>query len=260
MDFRGGLGMTRDLVARRVLRLYPASWRYGDGKESHALIDDLVAAPDAKAWRFTLSLVVGAIAAWFRRARQARYLRTVGSTVIPKRIPGNHCDLLLRRGLSAKSQVDLYPGEQVHVLVDACKGNRFCAGLRNYSVTFFVLWVSGATFSFFVQALPGESRWKHWVMAVITCSVLVVISWIIGVATRSYPVTVAFTTSGIAVFRVSWWNHSARFVQRLPAVDPELIKSSSIGWRHVRLGTQSFWFATSSDPFLVWMSRSFLAS
>ena len=252
--------MTRDLVARRVLGLYPASCRYSDGEDSHALIEDLVVAPDAKAWRFALSLVVGAIAAWFHRARQARYLRTVGSTVIPKRIPGNHRDLLLRRGLSAKSQVDLYPGEQVHVLVDACIGRPYWARARGSSVMFFILWVSGATLTFFVESHTGESRWKHWATSVIYYSAFVGITWIIGVATRSYPVTVAFTTSGIAVFRVSWWNHSARLIERLPAVDPELIKTSSFGWRHVRLGAQSFWFGASSGPFLVWMPRSFSAS
>ncbi len=73
--------------------------------------------------------------------------------------------------------------------------------------------------------------------------------------TNSYNVSVAVTSHGVVVFRRGvTTGRTGKMIQRMPAVDPELVKSGIM--RKVRLGDRTFWLNGGSDPLLYWMSQT----
>ena len=72
--------------------------------------------------------------------------------------------------------------------------------------------------------------------------------------TKSRNVSVAVTSHGVVVFRRHGISgRTGRMIERMPAVDPRLIKVGAF-MNKVQLGDRILWLSNRSDPLLHWMS------
>jgi hypothetical protein len=232
-------------VVRLILGMYPPWWRRRYGAETADLTEQLLAEPGAHRWRIIASLFSGSILAWLQLRRIGEYLSPLSSPNEWGTVPrGSHRDTFGNRGLWPRSEAELEPGEVLLGVLDGNTGNRYIAFMPVFAV---------------IQIVIPLIMWLHfrplmWSMPVVGAFFLL-LGLILRPLTKSYYACVAVTSHGVVLFRRGFTGRTGKMIERLPAVEPELIRVG-VMMRKVRLGTRTLWLNASSDPLLHWMSYS----
>lgn len=230
-------------VIRIILGMYPPWWRHRYGTETADLTEQLLSEPGAHRWKVVASLLSGSLLAWLQLRRISAYLSPLQSPNEWGAVPrGSHRDIFGNRGLWPRSEAELERGELLLGVLDGNVGNRF--------VSFMPIW--GVVYALIPLVLSVHFRPTLWANVVVGAGFLI-IGLILRPLTQSYYVSVAVTTHGIVLFRRGITGRTGKMIERMPAVDPQLIKSG-VTMKRVRLGDRTLWLSGSSDPFLHWMS------
>lgn len=194
-------------------------------------------------------------------ANPTRLPLSASGTSFPSFLTGDHRDLLFRRKLGPQNKLNLLPGEQVYVVLDGCVGSCWWARMKR---CFIFAAITYLPFTILMSSVNPITRWAGLEGTATAVGLTFLFSWIFRVRTHSYTVSAVFTSAGVVIFRTNWWNRIDRLICRMPAVNPELIelvgKPSTQDWRHVRLGSESYWFSSRSDFYLVHLSHSYFVN
>ena len=232
-------------LVRLILGMYPPWWRRRYGAETTELTEQLLAEPRAHRVRVVGSLLSGSVLAWLQVRRIGDYLSPVSSPnqwgVIPQ---GSHRDIFGNRGLWPRSEAELEPGEALLGVIDGVVGHRYVAFMPMLGVIWIVI----------PLVMSLHFRPLFWEMSV-EGALFLAIGLTLRPLTNSYNVSVAVTSHGVVVFRRGITGRTGKMIARMPAVEPELVKSGSM-MRKVRLGDFTLWLNGTSDPLLHWMSQT----
>ncbi len=236
-------------LVRLILGMYPPWWRRKYGAETADLTEQLLADRGTHRWRVLASLLSGSLLAWLQLRRIGDYLQPLSSPNAWGMIPrGSHRDIFGNRGLWPRSEAELEPGEALLGVLDGVVGIRYIANMPMFGVTLLV--------TYLILAWPLHlAIWGY----VVGSAFYLILGLLLRPLTKSYLVSVAVTSHGVVVFRRAITGRTGRVVQRMPAVEPELVRYGSMN-RKVRLGDRTFWLGRRSDPMLYWMSQTLRAA
>ncbi len=230
---------------RFVLGIYPPWWRRRYGAETAELSEQLLTEPGARRWRLLAGLLSGSVLAWMQLRRIGDLLSPIESPnpwgMVPR---GSHRDLFGNRGLWPRSEAELEPGEELLGVLDGVTGNRFIAHLPMMGVSYIVA----------PLILSLHFHFLGWGMLEVGAAFLP-LGLLLRPLTTSYDVAVAVTSHGVVVFRRGVTGRTGKMIDRMPAVEPELV-SFELMTRRVRLGGRTFRLNRRSDPLLYWMSQT----
>lgn len=231
-------------VVRVILGMYPPWWKRRYGDETADLTEQLLADPGTHRFRVLASLLAGSVSAWMQLRRIGDYLQPLSSPNAWGTIPrGSHRDIFGNRGLWPRSEAELEPGEVLLGVLDGSVGNRYIPYMPVHGAVWLVM-------SLIMALLLHPPMW--WSQPVVGAFFLI-LGLLLRPLTNSYYVSLAVTSHGIVVFRRGFTGRTGKLIERMPAVEPELVKVG-VTMRKVRLGDRTLWLYESSDPMLSWMS------
>jgi hypothetical protein len=239
----------KQTIVRIILGMYPPWWRHRYGAETADLTEQLLDEPGTHRWRVMVSLLSGSLMAWMQLRRINAYLSPLDNPnewgVIPR---GSHRDLFGNRGLWPRSEAELDPGELLLGVLDGNSGSRL--------VVFMPMWgVMCAAIPLIMSVHFRPVLWSN----VVFGAAFLAIGLILRPLTNSYYVAVAVTSHGVVLFRRGITGRTGKMIERMPAVEPELVKvAPKFGpvMRKVHLGERTLWLNSSSDALLYWMSNT----
>lgn len=247
-------------LARFILAMYPPWWKRRYGAETSELTEQLLAEPGAHQWRVVGSLLTGSMRAWMQLRRISDYLKPVDNPEVWGMIPvGSHRDIFGNRGLWPRSEAELEPGEVLLGVLDGNIGSVTVGRLPGNSLGYTVAYLAYTQLLAFMY-LDGNAhiaRSMIW-SAITAAAVCLICSVPLRALTKTQNVAVAVTNHGVLIFRRGITGRTGTLIERIPAVSPVLVRSSSrMKMRSVRLGERTLWLQGSSDPLLSWMSYAY---
>ena len=245
-----------EIMVRCILGIYPPWWKRRYGEESADLAEDLLEEPGAHRWRVIASLLSGSLLAWMQLRRIGDYLKPVSSPNEWGYVPtGSHRDIFGNRGLWPRSEAELEPDEVLLGVVDGLTGSRWIVNMPIMGMAYLL----GPLAALLVerQIASAHSAPIPWFLLMWGAAFLS-LGLVLRPLTNSYNVSVAVTSHGVVVFRRGVTGRTGKMVERMPPVEPELVKRGMM--RRVRLGQRTIWLNDRSDPLLYWMSQTLRSS